>query len=239
MCTNNNDKDYVLWRNLGLLGLLGATMVGVGEFMIHYTPEGFSDTSFDFFGNVSDRSLRLGHFIMIPFIPLYIFGYLHFYLGLRSGSEKLARTVFILGVFAFMIGAIWVGSRAFIGSLQHLLDKPDTIDIWKQVVSLYDFYLENLVQGLRILMLALSLVFTITILKGNTVYPHWFAACPPIVPLILIFLSYLFIPTIGNYLLPAAMNLSHIVVFGLSLLSGSKTFTNRTKDHENRHNSPS
>lgn len=222
MKNNPLSISYCLWRNLGILGLLGAIMVGIGEFMVHYNPAGFEGESFAFFAGVSEQSLSTGHFLMIAFLPLYIFGYLHLFYGLKPGGAKLAAAVFALGVFAFMIGAVWVGSRAFIGSLQHLLDTPDTATIWLEVVSRYNHFLENLVQVLRVLILALSICFMIAVLRGGTVYPRWYAACAPIVPLMIIFASFFLTPSIGKYLLPAAMNVAHVVVFSLSLISGSK-----------------
>ncbi|MDB4673736.1 hypothetical protein OAF27_02865 [Verrucomicrobiales bacterium] len=215
--------NYKLWRNLGLLGLLGAFMVGVGEFMVHFDPTSSpASGDFSFFGGVSDSSFATGHFLMVAFLPLYILGYLHFYLGMRSGGEKLARAVFVLGVFAFMIGGIWAGSRAFLGSLEHLLNKPETSEIWNQVVVLYKFYLEILVQALRVLVLSISACFIAVVLRGNTFYPRWFAACAPIIPLLIIFLLFFTVPDIGKYLLPAAMNVTHTLVFALSLYSGSR-----------------
>ena len=224
MNPNTTQPDQKLWRNLGILGLIGAIVVGIGEFTVHFNPAGFGGEEFSFFSGVSDTSLKVGHFLIVGFLPLYIFGYLHLYLGMRSGSEKLARALLFFGVFAFMIGGVWVGSRAFLGSLQHLLDTPSTSEIWKGVVERYDFYLEILVQALRVLVLAISACFIAVVVRGNTIYPRWFAACAPIIPLVLIFISFFTIPPIGKYLLPAAMNVAHTLVFALSLFSGSKYF---------------
>ena len=121
-----------------------------------------------------------------------------------------------------MVGGVWVGSRAFIGSLQHLLDTPETGEIWIQVFGRYQFFLENLVQALRVLVLLISISFVMAVARGGTIYPRWYAACAPIVPLALIFASYFAIPEIGKYLVPAAMNVAHIVVFSLSLATGAK-----------------
>jgi hypothetical protein len=221
MNSNLAAPNYSLWRTLGLLGLLGAIMVGIGEFMVHYNPAGFEGESFAFFGGVTDSSLAIGHFMMIAFMPFYVFGYLHLYLGLRPGGVKIASAVFALGVFAFMVGGVWVGSRAFMGSLQHLLDTPETLALWNEVVIRYNFFLENLVQALRIFILALSACFIVAIVRGGTIYPRWYAICAPIIPLILIFVSFFVIPSVGKYLVPAAMNVAHVLVFSLSLFSGS------------------
>mgnify|MGYP003644467369 CR=1 FL=1 len=214
--------DLRLWRLLGMAGLIGAIMVGIGEFMVHFSPEGMEGEDFALFGPVSDRNLTIGHFLMVSFLPLYVFGYLHLYQGFRPGGKKLAAAVFVFGVFSFMVGGIWVGSRAFIGSLQHLLDTPETVEIWKEVAARYFFFLENLVQALRVLILALSVCFIAVVIRGGTIYPRWYAACAPIIPLVLIFTCYILVPSIGKYLLPAAMNVAHVIVFALSLITGTK-----------------
>jgi len=104
--------------------------------------------------------------------------------------------------------------------LQHLLDTPEHVGLWEAVETRYTLLLENLVQALRGFVLGLSACFIAVVLRGGTVYPKWFAFCAPIIPLILIFASYFLVPAIGKFLLPAAMNVAHFVVFGVSLLSG-------------------
>ena len=121
-----------------------------------------------------------------------------------------------------MVGGVWVGSRAYIGSLQHLLDKPETKEIWLEVANRYQFYLENLVQALRVFILLLSVCFFVIVIRGKTIYPRWYALVAPIIPLIIIFVSFATVPQIGKYLLPAAMNVAHTIVFFLSLVTGRK-----------------
>jgi len=74
------------WKLLGVLGLIGAVVVGIGEFLVHYNPAGFGEGGFAFFGGVSDSAIIRGHFLMIAALPLYVFGYLHLYLGFRPGG---------------------------------------------------------------------------------------------------------------------------------------------------------
>ena len=47
----------------GYLGLLASVMVGIGEFMVHYTPEQ-SDVPFGYFLSIPESRLTLGHYIL-------------------------------------------------------------------------------------------------------------------------------------------------------------------------------
>ena len=187
---------------------------------MHFSSEGISgEIPFGFFQFVPETRFMIGHYLMICSLPLYIIGYIHLYMTLQKGSRKLASTVFILGIFAFMIGSVWVGSRAFIGSIVHTFQTQESSPLYKEIISNYTFYLENLVQILRVLIFALSSVFVFTILRYETLYPKWMAFFNPFLTLAVIFLLFLFIPFIGNYLLPAAMNVAHFVLFATSLLA--------------------
>jgi len=210
-------------RFFGLLGLLASIMVGIGEFLVHYTP-GFLENSkeFAFFLTVPESKLTLGHYLMIPFIPLYIFGYWHIYLALKNGSHFLAKAVLTLGIFAFMIGGIWVGSRAHLGvTMQHLTEAGD-LELKQAIINSYNLHQENLVQILRVLILLLSICFIWAIVKGGTLYPKWMAFFNPITLLLLIFASSLVVPRVGEVLIAPAMNVAHFILFTASLLSLSK-----------------
>ena len=204
----------------GFIGLLASIFVGIGEFLVHYSSGGYqSDVSFGFFKFVSDYRLQLGHYLMIIGLPFYLFGYLHIYLALRPGNKKLASLVLFLGVCAFMIGGVWVGSRGFMGSIFHILEARNDLELYNQIADQYNFYLENLVQLLRILVLLISGLFVFAILKYETLYSRWMAMFNPFGLLVLIFLTFLFVPMIGNFLIPTAMNVAHFVLFSASLIS--------------------
>jgi hypothetical protein len=89
--------------------------------------------------------------------------------------------------------------------------------------------MEVLVKVLRIIIAALSIVFSITILKGGTYYKNWMSIFNPIIILILLVLLGKLMPSIGKHMLPILMNVTHFILFGLSLYqlnNYSKTKTN-------------
>ncbi len=203
----------------GYLGLLAAIMVGIGEFLVHFSTAPFDETiPYSYMLNVSDFRLTMGHFLMIPFIPLYIFGYWHLYLALKSGDRLLAKAVLTLGIFAFVIGGIWVGSRAHLGMLiKAQAAAGEVAPLFESVVASYSFHIENLVQALRVIILLTSICFVWAILKGGTHYPKWMAFFNPIFLLILVVFLFFCVRLIGQFLMPSAMNVAHFFLFSASL----------------------
>lgn len=210
-------------RVFGWLGLLGSIMVGIGEFLVHFNPEGFnSELPFGYFLGIDPSRFTVGQYLMVPFISFYIFGYWHLYLALRSGSEKLGRAVLTLGIFAFVIGGIWVGSRAHLGITIQALNEFDVPELQQKIIASYDLHMENLVQILRVVVLLISVFFVWAILKGGTMYPKWMALFNPILLLITVFALFFLVRPIGQYLAPTAMNVAHFGLFSASLFALNK-----------------
>lgn len=219
--TEQRDSELVKYIFLtGFAGLLATLLVGAGEFLVHFSDGRLvPDEAFSYFRFVSDENLRIGHWLIITGIPFYFIGYVHIYLALKKGSKKLALAVLFLGVWAFAIGGIWVGTRGFLGSIIHLFQDGSNPEIYRQIIGNYEFFLENLVNILRVLVLLISACFVFTILKYKTFYPKWMAIFNPILLLLIIFALYFIVPVIGKYLVPTAMNSAHFVLFVASLIA--------------------
>lgn len=206
-----------LTKNLGYLGLLGAILVGIGEFYLHYSTNVLSAKGeFNFFAFVPIENLKIGHFIAMIGIPFYFAGYLHIYRMLKSGNENLARTVLALGFIAFTVGGVWIGSRGYLGSLVHLKSEIPS-KTYSKIIANYNEFLEILVQVLRVVIAFLSIAFSWAILKGGTLYKKYMAFFNPIIILILLVVIGMTFPIIGKYFLPILMNITHFVIFTLSL----------------------
>lgn len=206
-----------LTRNLGYLGLFGAILVGFGEFYLHYSTNVLNIKSdFAFFEFVPIENLKMGHFLAITGIPFYFAGYLHIYRMLKSGNETLARTVLGLGFIAFAVGGVWIGSRGFMGSLVHLQNEMSA-ETYSKIITNYNSFLEILVQVLRVVIALLSIAFSWAILKGGTFYSKSMALFNPILILIFFVLIGMALPKIGKYFLPILMNITHFILFSISL----------------------
>jgi hypothetical protein len=200
----------------GLAGLAAAILVGMGEFLLHFDPRARFSGGYEFMADISDARLTAGHFLAMIGIPLYFIGCWHIYQMLKPASNKIAFAAFLIGSYGFMFGAVWMGSRASIGSLQH---HPELLAS-TNLVALYETRYETLLQVIRITTLTLSGIYVYLVLKGGTRYPKWMAAVNPFLLIIASFLVYLIAPAIGKYMMPIALNIAFAVFFASSLIFG-------------------
>lgn len=204
----------------GILGLIASIGVGVGEFLLHYSPNGmgYDSTSFEFFNQIPLTRLTQGHFIAIFFTPFYIAGYYHIYLVFKEKNPKIATALFILGIISFMIGGMWISSRAQLGYLVHQITLfPDDIAL-QYLIEVYKSHTEILVKSLRVWIAIVSIFFVIPIIKGQTIYPKWMALLNPFFLLIMVLITYSLVPKIGYIIGPIAMNVVHFILFSTSLI---------------------
>ena len=204
----------------GLIGLLGAILCGTGEFLLHFDPQA-RFTGYDFMADISESRLTIGHFFAVFAISLYFVGVWHIAEMLRPAGEKLSRALFFIGSFGFLYGAMWMSSRAMIGSIAHHPELVGGTDL----VSLYELRLETLLQIIRITTLIISIIFIKMVLTGKSRYPKWMAATSPIVLLLMNFAIYETVPAIGKFMMPIALNIGFTLFFILSLTFGN------TDDH--------
>jgi len=200
----------------GILGLIGAVMVGIGEFLLHYNAGGYNGSNYSFFVSIADNRLIIGHFLAVFFVSFYIAGYWHFYLAIKKGSQALALGILVLGVFAFVIGGMWISSRGMLGFIAKSVAAGEASST---LLDKYTLLMETLVQVLRLIVLAISVLFVTAILKGKTLYPRWMAWFNPVLVLAVVFLTFFALPSVGNYIAPTAMNVTHIIVFTASLFA--------------------
>ena len=204
----------------GTLGLIGAIGVGLGEFLLHYSPHGigYDGSNFEFFNQIPLDRLTLGHFVAVSFTPFYIAGYYHLYLVFKENNPKISMAIFALGIIAFMIGGMWISSRAQLGYLVHKIAEYPNDMALQSLIEVYNNHAEILVKSLRIWVAAISVLFVIPIVKGQTIYPKWMAIFNPLLILLSVLVIYMIVPEIGYFIGPIAMNIVHFIVFGLSLL---------------------
>jgi hypothetical protein len=198
----------------GLLGLLASILVGVGEYLLHYDALArFADGGYQFLEGISDARSTQGHFIGVIGATLYPFGCYHIYLMLKGANNKAAFSAFLIGTFGFVVGAVWIGSRA---SIAALINVPQTPEI-QHLITLYDLRYETLLQIIRVTTLIMSVIFIWLTLTGRSNYRKWMAFFSPIVLILGNFLIYLIAPSIGKHMMPIALNIAFFVFFVLSL----------------------
>lgn len=204
----------------GVAGLLGALGVGIGEWLMQFTQTGQIDEStYNYFLEVKPTNLSIGHFLCVLTGPLYFLGYLHLGKALDRKNSWLGKTITILGIYSFGVGIAWIGGRVYLGLTRKAVESKEASSTLFKALTEHN---EPFITVLRLAILLLSFLWIFSILKGKSYYPKWMALLSPILILASIFLLYATIPAIGKYLLPSAMNVTHLIVFGASLFHCSR-----------------
>lgn len=212
----------------GWIGLIGAFFVGVGEFSMQFSPQGGYDAeNYLYFARISEMRLTYGHFFSVLAAPLYLIGYWHIgQMFVRGGSVKAGWFITLFGGYAFVVGTAWLGGRVYLAYTAHAIastTSPEIIQTLTTLLGNFGEHNEPLVNVLRLAMLIVSVLWVALIVQGKTLYPRWMAAFSPIAMLATIFIIYFYIsPSLGAWLLPAAMNVVHVILFGLSIYAASK-----------------
>ncbi len=200
----------------GILGLLASIFVGIGEYLLHYDPLArFADGGFIFMQGIAEQRTTIGHFFGVFGATLYLVGCYHIYLMLCSANKRAAQVGFFVSAFGFIVGAVWISSRAQISALMQL---PPSIDV-THLIELYELRYETLLTVVRITTLVLSIIFIWLTLTGRSNYPRWMAAFNPFVLILLNFAIYVITPELGKHLMPIALNVAFFIFFSLSLYS--------------------
>jgi len=203
----------------GFAGLLAAILVGIGEYLLHYDPLArFAEGGFGFMQGISDHRTSIGHFFGVFGATLYTVGSYHIYLMLRPANERAALTAFFITAFGFIVGAVWIGSRASVSALMQIPQTPEILHL----VELYDIRYETLLTVIRITTLVLSIFFIWLTLTGRSNYPRWMAIFSPFVLILMSFLIYVIAPQLGKHLMPIALNVAFFIFFTLSLLQARR-----------------
>ncbi len=204
----------------GLAGLLAAILVGIGEYLLHYDPQArFSHGGYEFMQGIATSRTTSGHFFGVLGATLYPLGCYHIYLMLKPASQRIALTAFLVAVFGFIVGTVWIGSRASVSALAQL---PATAEL-DALIRLYELRYETLLHIIRITTLILSIVIVWLALTGRSLYPRWIAIFNPVLLLVANFVLFAVLPAIGKHTMPIALNVAFSIFFLLSLLIASTT----------------
>ncbi len=207
----------------GWAGLAGALLVGVGEFTLQFSQEGGYDAiDYNYFARISHARLTAGHFFSVLAAPLYLVGYWHIgQMFARGGSKKAGWAITLIGGYSFVVGTAWLGGRIYLALTAHAIAETDSPEFAASLQALLTSFAEHnepLINALRFAMLVVSAIWIALIARGKSLYPRWMAIFSPILLLGTIFLIYFKIsPAIGVWLLPAAMNVTHSIIFALSI----------------------
>lgn len=215
-------KTTITTKTLIYLGLLASILVGIGEFLIHFLPEGPTG-EISMLYDVPLKRASKGHFFAVYAAPLYFAGYYGLMRFFKSTNQFLATLLFILGVLSFAYGGVYVTSRYFAAEVfQRSMNTSD----FEFYLASYEKHYQSTVWALRVAILAVSVVYGMLVVKNNFGMPKWLAIFNPIVLLGLVISTLAWAKPIGVYIAPIAMNVTHFIFFGIVLFQLNKQKTN-------------
>jgi hypothetical protein len=178
--------------------------------LLFYTP-GFAADIFQVRELPAWRILT-GTLLAIAVIPLLPLGYWAFskYLGLAG--KRLARAVFIGGIYGAGIGNAIHG---MVGTLTRVVQSQGLTAQDTLFIQTYAPFVVSLYAAFYLLMIGGSLLLAVVIWKGRTAFPRWFVLLLPAWSNILVLPLAQVIPALGDLLVPSIANLSHALLFGV------------------------
>jgi len=209
-------KNYITLA--GVIGLIAAFFTGLGEFLLHFDSLGRYAGGYEFMVNISDRRSTIGHYSAVLSAPLYLVGMWHIMKMLEPANANASKVGFAIMVYGFVEGILWIGSRA---SISAIVNDAGISDI-SNLVNLYELRYENLLQITRLAVLALSIIFTWLVLTGRSHYPKWVSVFNPILLILACFALWIIVPTVGNFIMPIALNVSFGILFIISIYYSTK-----------------
>lgn len=199
----------------GIAGLMGACLVGIGEFCLQFSPGGgYEDPAYGFLAGIARADLDLGYMLSVFAAPLYLVGYWHLKSMLAPASRVFAWLFFLIGAYSFVLGAVWIGQRPFLALTVQSIEAGEATPA---LLAAFAARNEILVNVLRAAVAINGVIWIGLIVSGRSLYPRWMAAFAPGILLALVFAAYVWVPGVGVYLLATAMNVAHVIVFALSL----------------------
>jgi len=204
-------RQYVL---TAIAGILAASLVGIGEYLLHFDELArFTAGGYEFMSDISTTRATIGHFFGVFGATLYPIGCYHIYLMLRPANPRWAFSAFLIGSFGFMVGVVWIGSRASIATLAQL---PESVEVM-QLIELYVLRYETLLHVIRLTTLVLSIILIWLSLTGRSHYPKWMALFNPIGLIIANFVLFAVVPSVGKHTMPIALNVAFFIFFLISM----------------------
>ncbi len=197
----------------GIIGLLAAVLVGLGEFLLHYNDLKQFGANYEFLRGISDNRSTMGHFISVLVAPFYIIGFWHFMKMLEPADKLWSKVAFAVISYGIIIGTVWIGSRANISAIINHGNTSEAV----LLISLYELRYESLLFIMRLGVLIFSGFFVLLILSGRSHYPKWVAFFNPIFLIFVTFAIWEAIPIVGNYLMPIGLNFAFGLLFLISI----------------------
>jgi hypothetical protein len=165
-------------------------------------------------------TLIVGHYAGILGIPLYALGYAALADGVRAAAPGAAAWIARLGCIGAIVGAVVHGLTGVLTAVALRTGAPTAPDALAAIPE-REFLLP--LWGIAGGMVTIgSVMFATVVARGGTRFPRSMAVCNPLVVTLAIAAASTPLPTAAAFVVPAAPNFAHVVVFLGALLMGDR-----------------
>ena len=166
-------------------------------------------------------TLLAGHYLGVLGIPLYALGYRALADGIADAAPAAARWVRGLGAVGAVVGAAIHGLTGALTAVAIRTGAPTAPDALAAAPEARFLLPLWLVVGAA---LAIgSVVFAVVVARGRTRFPRGLAACTPLVSTIMMASGAAPFPLAAAFVVPAAPNFAHVVLFAAALIGRHDT----------------
>ena len=195
-----------------IIAIVGCSIVGLGEWMLHYVP-GNIQRGLEFLDVIPLDRAAEGHLMAISGVPIYFAGYYAIMRIFSSTSYWASRLVLVIGIYAFALSGIWFGSRYF---MAEILQKVSSADA-QHFQNIYLEFYQPVLWVLQISMVMVSLLYVYLVLNNRMGLPKWVAIVNPVVLYGLVWSTTFLIKPLGEHLFPMAISVAHFIFFTVLL----------------------
>ncbi len=204
-----------------IVGVIGAILAGVGEWMLHYLPQ-VPDGPLQILKSIPLERAQKGHFLSFLASPLYFAGYYGVMRVFSSSSYWLSRAILVLGIYSFAIAGMWISSRYMAAEIFQWSSNDDLLPYFHSIYI--DFY-QSMTWVMIICIILISLIYVGLIWNNQKGLPKWMMFFNPAFIYIGVLSTRYWLPYVGNHITVTAMNATHVIFFGILLIQYKKIFT--------------
>ena len=218
---------------LGLLALLGAFLYAIGDVLLLASKASLDDypklklyakllSDAEKMVVLSPNRMMWGALIGVFSTPLILLGFWQVYQGLDGGNTWAALATFGLFGTASIIGAFVHGSFYYMGEYIQALNKVDEHSqaIVADMITRHRKVMIITYAPLVIFVIIASILFSILVASGKTMFPAWMAAINPVTVTIAWMLVKRILPQfVRDWTEGAGFNIAYLIFFACTTIT--------------------
>lgn len=227
------DQITTLLRISGLLALLGAFLYAIGDVMLLASKAQLDQypklkpfakilSDAEKMVNLPPNRMIWGALLGVFSTPLVLAGFWQIYRGLEGAGDTLTLVTALLFATASVIGAFVHGTFYYMGEYVQALNKveDDSQPVIADMIARHRKVLIISYAPVLLLILTASILFSILVASGRTLFPVWMAAINPVtMTLAWLGLKRLLPQIVRDWTEGAGFNIAYFIFFACTTLT--------------------